>query len=189
MEEGSVREARPGPTSRGLSTHTERDSGSGQGRKGDSLSGPKATSTGLSVPAHPTQIAPVRDLAQPPFLNLRLAFKPCPTPKCPSPDLAPGLSPNPKSSRVPALSSSLTSPGLAASPCPPVPPLPLIPSHHPPPGPLDSQVWLEILAKKRLPRGPVKVKPNCRWLRAVSQEKQAPSSEQGRGTPRVMGAR
>ena len=128
----------PGPTSRGLSTHTERDSGSGQGRKGDSLSGPKAASTAVLVPSpplHPTQIAPVRDLAQPLFLNLRLAFKPRPTHKCPSPDLAPGLSPNPKFSSVPALSSHLSrTRSKPLSPCPSPSPYPQPPSPTRTPG-------------------------------------------------------
>lgn len=158
MEEGSVREARPGPTSRGLSTHTERDSGSGQGRKGDSLSGPKATSTGLSVPAHPTQIAPVRDLAQPPFLNLRLAFKPCPTLKCPSPDLAPGLSPNPNPPE--SLPSPLLSP-LQDSQQAPVPlslPFPLSPATIP-----HQDPWTHRSGWRS-------------WLKRDSQEAQSRSS-------------
>lgn len=126
-------------------------------RKRRLLSGPKGNLNWFICPSPPHPNSPCQGPGSTPFLSRGWLSNLSTTPKCPSPDLAPGLSPNPKSSRVPALSSSLTSPGLAASPCPPVPPLPLIPSHHPPPGPLDSQVWLEILAKetpKRPSQGP-----------------------------------
>lgn len=102
----------------------------------------------LSVPANPLSPSPGNNPRPPARVSV------------PVPNTSPGLHTglrtahhclSPKFSKAPYPNLSLTSPGTPALPSPITPG---------PQDPQDSQVWPEILGKKRLPGGSVRVRPN-----------------------------